>query len=475
MIYFLGAAVLGCLILLGVILSEIWRYPPSTFTVPETETPRLFINGEESMPPFSWENSTYEAPFLTTLEDTVIEVNGVKKRLKLPFLKNTTAVHFTINHRDYFLKTLPHGFPLFKVDKTPQTPAGYLALTPYSYDGLKAAHILLISTDGDVLFYRRAPLGTKFSDFKKTVLDTGTSCWTYMQQTEPFRPDQTYFLGELNVLDAHFRPLKKVRFLPYDTHPALPIENHESLMLGDNHFILTSYQRQEILDPKTQNPVRITAPIIQEQKDGQVVMEWNGAQDALLIEKSLHPHLTPAAWTDFFHLNSVLIDPKDGHLLLSGREISSVVKIDRKTGKVLWILGGKGDEFNLKPEQFFIGQHTLSWADEDTLMLFDNNATHSFNRTNKPFPAALSPVSRILTFTLNQKDKKVIDFKALPLSYQSGAMGNVYKTPFGFVVGYGDHRPEAVHLLDANGKILSTLYILNDLYSYKAYYYATLK
>ena len=66
------------------------------------------------------------------------------------------------------------------------------------------------------------------------------------------------------------------------------------------------------------------------------------------------PHTAPgvllagrnANW-DFFHINSVDLD-SDGNLLISSRSTHTVYKIDR-SGKIIWRLGGKRNEFDDRP------------------------------------------------------------------------------------------------------------------------------
>ena len=42
---------------------------------------------------------------------------------------------------------------------------------------------------------------------------------------------------------------------------------------------------------------------------------------------------------DRAHFNSIFYDPRDDSILLSGRRQDAVVKIDRKTSELTWILG----------------------------------------------------------------------------------------------------------------------------------------
>ncbi|MBV8280094.1 MAG: aryl-sulfate sulfotransferase [Verrucomicrobia bacterium] len=89
---------------------------------------------------------------------------------------------------------------------------------------------------------------------------------------------------------------------------------------------------------------------------GRVIFEWHSL-DHVGIEESYQPLPTSSAtaW-DYFHLNAVSID-QDGDLLISARHTSTVYKIDRHTGSVIWRLGGKRSDFNLGLGVRFWYQH----------------------------------------------------------------------------------------------------------------------
>ena len=76
---------------------------------------------------------------------------------------------------------------------------------------------------------------------------------------------------------------------------------------------------------------------------GEVVFEWRSREHVPLSESTV-TNLTAAGNVDYFHLNSIAVD-RDGHLLLSARHTSCVYKINRRTGKVIWRLGGKDSDF----------------------------------------------------------------------------------------------------------------------------------
>lgn len=84
---------------------------------------------------------------------------------------------------------------------------------------------------------------------------------------------------------------------------------------------------------------------------------------------------------DWSHCNSVCVDPADNGLLISVRHQDAVIKLDRKTGELVWILGtpkgwrGKLADKVLKPiggVQWPFHQHAVEVTPQNTLLLFDN-------------------------------------------------------------------------------------------------------
>ena len=59
---------------------------------------------------------------------------------------------------------------------------------------------------------------------------------------------------------------------------------------------------------------------------------------------------------DYFHVNSIDVDA-DGNLLVSARNTWAVYKVNRKTGDVMWRLGGKKSDFAMGDGTVFAWQH----------------------------------------------------------------------------------------------------------------------
>jgi hypothetical protein len=102
---------------------------------------------------------------------------------------------------------------------------------------------------------------------------------------------------------------------------------------------------------------------------GKVVWEWR-SWDHLDPEKDVLTEVQGVReeWT---HANSVFEEP-DGNLLVSFREISTVVRIDRNTGKILWKLGAPP----------LAGQHAPYRLANGNILIFDNGP----HRLDQSFP-----------------------------------------------------------------------------------------
>jgi hypothetical protein len=78
------------------------------------------------------------------------------------------------------------------------------------------------------------------------------------------------------------------------------------------------------------------------------------------------------------HANSLEITP-DGNLLASFRTTSSIFKINRSNGQVMWRLGGKKSDFRFvdDPSSGFSRQHDPRFLGNGELMIFDNGNQHT--------------------------------------------------------------------------------------------------
>jgi len=106
---------------------------------------------------------------------------------------------------------------------------------------------------------------------------------------------------------------------------------------------------------------------------GEVLFEWHSL-DHVGVEESYFNPKPDMKWAfDYFHINS--IDPyPDGYLTISARRTSTVYKVDRTTGEVVWRLGGKKSDFELGPGTRTAWQHDARRHPDGIVTIFDNSS-----------------------------------------------------------------------------------------------------
>jgi hypothetical protein len=178
---------------------------------------------------------------------------------------------------------------------------------------------------------------------------------------------------------------------------------------------------------------RLVEGIVQEVdvRTNKVLFEWHSYAHVPPSE-SYKTGLTPAGNVDYFHLNSIDVDT-DGNLLVSARNTSTVYKVDRKSGAIIWRLGGKLNDFTMGTGADFAFQHDARRREDGTITLFDNSATEDPGDQVKPY-------SRAIRLQVNVSAKKATLVREYVPQVRRSAwgMGNVQELPDGGVlVGWG--------------------------------------
>ncbi|MGO9178698.1 MAG: arylsulfotransferase family protein [Candidatus Limnocylindrales bacterium] len=102
---------------------------------------------------------------------------------------------------------------------------------------------------------------------------------------------------------------------------------------------------------------------------GALLWEWHGVDHIALDESVVQP--TKGDIYDSVHLNSIEVE-SDGTLLVSARNTSTIYKIDRQSGEIVWRLGGRHSDFSMGPGARFGYQHDARRQANGTLSLFDD-------------------------------------------------------------------------------------------------------
>lgn len=437
----------------------------------EEGKPIVLFNNQELIPPFSPEISDYKVYRATTIFPNTIQVGNEKKAVLLNKIARNEQVKIKINDKKYTIHLYPDDMPSFYFEKHNPQSNNHILVSPFHPEAKHPSFLYIITENGNFIYYQRSQNNKILSDFKQTVLPNGEKVYSYMQQERPV-PPYHYLSGELVVLNDKFEQIKKLKIKETDKHPELMIENHDSLILDKNHYVLTAYYDSEIFHPKTGEPILVTQTVIQEIKDGKVVFDWMSSDHPQLYTYFKYPNKTiDKKYHDYMHFNSIIIDPTDGHFIASFASQSAVIKINRKTGKIMWIMGGLGDEFNMPEKYRFYGQHSLSITKDGYLMLFDNQSPSFAARIMKNFVPHKK--SRVLKFKLDEKHKKVLDVQEIILLFHTDTMGSVYETDKNtYLISHGNYnRVSKISVSGSKATILweILLFGMQSMPTYRAY------
>src|SRR5262249_37445744 len=140
----------------------------------------------------------------------------------------------------------------------------------------------------------------------------------------------------------------------------------------------------------------------------------------------------------------------------------ALYKVDRRTGKVIWRLGGKRSDFALGAGVRFAWQHDVRRQPDGTITLFDNESTPK-----------VGDHSRLLSLSVDEAAHTVAVARALahPDGTLADAEGNTQVLPDGHVfAGWGLGR--RVSEQDASGKLLFDARLPADYDTYRGFRFA---
>jgi hypothetical protein len=278
---------------------------------------------------------------------------------------------------------------------------------------------LILDGRGDIVWFRPATplIAMNF----RTATYKGEPVLTWWEG----RADRGLGRGAHVVMDSSYRAIAR---LPAGNGRQSDL--HEFTLTPRGTAIVTSYEVKPANLSRVGGPARgkVIGALVQELAipSARVLFEWRSL-DEIPIEES-HAAYTGHAY-DYFHINSVDVDA-DRNLLVSARNTWAVYKVHRKTGKVLWRLGGKKSDFRMGPGTAFAWQHDARHHDEGRLIsVFDNSAAPAVARR-----------SRALVIALDRRRKyaRLVRQYAHPRGLLAPFMGNAQVLPRGdVVVGWG--------------------------------------
>ena len=207
-----------------------------------------------------------------------------------------------------------------------------------------------------------------------------------------------------------------------------------------------------------------------------VVFFWDALTN-IPLANSYEPALSASSsgniW-DAYHLNSVGLTDSSTDILVSGRNTSTIYRINKPTGRIVWQLGGKQSSFTIESGAQFSWQHDARFLPNNVVSMFDDNCCA--NNADPPPPG--TPPSHGLFLQLDLTNmtaglqKEYYHDPNLNIgsqgSTQSLANGNVFNG-WGQSAYYGEFAPGGNSECDPASNTLYDAQMPGSNYTYRAY------
>jgi hypothetical protein len=334
------------------------------------------------------------------------------------------------------------------------TAPGYVFLAVKRGPGQDGPQI--VDDRGSVVWFRPAPPHTAVTGFRVQRY-RGEPVLTWWQG----RTRLGHGMGEYVILDRHYREVARVRA----GHGYMG--DHHELQLtprGTAYLSIYAPRRADLAAVGGPQNGTIFESIVQEVDvaSGRVVWEWHSA-DHLPVSEGVTPPKEGKPH-DYFHVNSVDEDGR-GRVLISARNTHAIYAVSKRTGRILWRLGGERSDFRMGPGARFAFQHDATWLPDrgaprhETISLFDNEATP---------PRADQSRGLVLRLDMRERTARVLRQYRHPDELLAGAEGNVQSLPGGNVfIGWGPQEHVSEHARD--GRLLLDLVVPPGADSYQAF------
>jgi hypothetical protein len=251
---------------------------------------------------------------------------------------------------EYWVRCLPHDFP--KLAMTAHADAGAPPPGYYLVGNLMAAasagYAMALDGNGVPVWYRALPAGLGVLD----VDDPVSGAISYVPYSATVLED--FVIHQLS-------PASTTTLAP----DGFPTDTHELRVLPNGHYLVLSYPFTSGVDltglsiaptvdggaPTVLGPGSTIqdCAVVEFDASGTVVTSWlasdhfDPASDSTLPLTGFGAGSTlpdGGAVYDVFHCNSIDVDPANGNLLVSAREMDSIFYVEWPGGKVLWKMGG---------------------------------------------------------------------------------------------------------------------------------------
>jgi hypothetical protein len=245
--------------------------------------------------------------------------------------------------------------PVKIMKRSRSTTRGFIFIAPKK--DVAQAGPLIVDNHGEVVWF--SPLGTRSATDFRVQSYRGRPVLTWWRSKSEDGAEASHY----SIYDSSYRLIKTV------TPPrGLQADIHEFWITNRNSAFMTVYHKVTVKG----RPVVEGVVVERDLRTGRVLFEWHSLGHVKLAESYYGLPKNPGTLYDYFHINSVDVD-HDGNLLVSARNTHTVYKLDRRTGRIIWRLGGRLSDFTFGRGARFAWQHDARRRPNGTITLFDNN------------------------------------------------------------------------------------------------------
>jgi Arylsulfotransferase (ASST) len=257
-------------------------------------------------------------------------------------------------------------------------------------------------------------------------------------------------LGAYSIYDQSYRLLKRIR-----PGHGLSGDMHEFSITPRNTALITL---SHVVKVKTRKVLEGAFQEI-DIKTGKVLFEWHSVGHVALLESYYHLPRHPGKTYDYFHINTIEVDD-DGNFLVSARNTHTIYKINRRSGTVMWRLGGKRSDFELGRGVRFGWQHDVRRQQDGTITIFDNAAAPKLRRQSRGI---------VLRVDERRKHATLLHTFVHTPPIVAVDQGNMQKLPNGnYLIGWG-HQPFVTEFGPQGKTLLDLRFAREGADSYRAY------
>jgi hypothetical protein len=245
---------------------------------------------------------------------------------------------------------------------------------------------MILDQGGGLVWFKPLPAAISASNFRVQQY-AGTPVLTWWQGDITVHG---FGLGTDVIVDSSYKKIAQVK-----AGNGLQADLHEFQLTPRGTALITAY------DPVLCNASAagaVTDGVFQEidVKTGLVRLQWTSLDHVGLGESYERSGSSTAFPFDFFHINSLNLDP-DGGVLVSARNTWTVYDVDARSGRILWRLGGKNSSFSESAAARTAWQHDPRVLADGSISIFDNGSSPTVHGQSRGIVLSLDPQKRTAT------------------------------------------------------------------------------